>query len=274
MKFCLPVLLLISIPCLICAQSPSSKLPEGPLLNRLTAPAAWTITTQGTDNAPAAGTGAGTSPSPIKNAPPRSASVVKIQNLIFEKVLTENGTLIETWHMGGLTVMNQNKSGWFISPSGENTFNTTDYSKSDFAGFDWISLTNFSGPRDVAGKHCITFKSQVITLDPLVLATMQSDHNNKVVEQNVLAQQTGKSPENPIPAFDPNSFKVDVEADIDNETRLPVQLIYKGQDGKTVTRSYLFQPPPAQLSLPPEVEKVMKGFQDHVRHVMTGPAPI
>jgi hypothetical protein len=275
MKFYLSLLLLVSVPCWLCAQSPAApQLPQGPLLNRLEAPAAWTITAQASDNPPAAATGTDNSAPPVKNATPRITSVVKGQNLVFEKVLTENGTSIETWRVGDVAIMSQNKSGWFITPGGGNTFNTTDYSKADFAGFDWISLANFSGPRDVAGKHCITFKSQVVTLDPLVLATMESDYKNKLVAKYMADQRAGKTPDTSSRAFNANAFKVDVEADIDNETRLPVQLIYKDQDGKTITRSYIFQPAPAQLSMPPEVENVLKGYQNHVRRVMAGPAPI
>jgi hypothetical protein len=268
MKY-LPIFLW-AVPSLLCAQSAvAPKLPEGPLLNRAGVPASWTITTQ-----QAAGTNPNVSPGADKVAKPKIVLVVKDKNLIFERVLTEGGSSIETWRCGDVAIINQNKIGWSLSPSRGTTFTVTDYSKADFAGFDWISLENYSGPRDVNGKHCITFKGRVITFDPQEVAILQSISRNQTLEQNRTVSETGKAPDNPVQAFTVDSLKVDVEADIDNETRLPVQLIYKDQAGKTVTRSYLFQPPPAPLSLPPEVEKLLKNYQDHARRIPTGPAPI
>jgi hypothetical protein len=275
MKFQLPVLLLAIASPLLWAQEPSAlKLPEGPLLNRVPAPSAWSITQAVSDpDAPAAAPGATASLDAATAADSSVITVIKEGNLIFEQMLSQNGMRVETWRTGELAVINYNKSGWFIVPGKGTTFNITDYTKSDFAGFDWVSLDNFAGPHDVNGKHCITFKSRVITADPQDIANMRSIYANKVIARNVTAAQTGKAAE-PLPQFDMDSFKSDVEADIDNETRLPVQLIYKGRDGKTVTRSYSFQPAPTPLAPPPEVQKLLKDFQDRVRRTPTGPAPI
>ena len=285
MKFYIVLFLMLLASSPVWAQSPAEpQLPQGPLLSRVPAPAAWTITTQGAPDDSDAGspqppTGAAAT-NPIK---PRITQVIKGQNLIFEKVIAENGSLIEMWRIGGLAVMNPDNSGWIISPGGGTTFNTTDYSEADFAGFDWISLHNFSGVRDVQGKHCITFKDRVITLDPQEVAMIQAAFNNSAAneaarerqeQQNQHLKNPSPTPDKPVPTYDVNSLKVDVEADIDNETRLPVQLTYKTVSGKTMIRTYSFQAPSGSLSLPREVQSLIKSYQDRQQRMTGKSAPI
>ena len=288
MKFYIVLFLMLGASSPLWAQSPPGpQLPQGPLLNRVPAPAEWTITTKmAPDSSGGTDTSAPESPNPAIGANPinpRITQVIKGENLIFEKVAAESGALTETWRVGALAIMNPEKTGWIISPGGGTTFNTTDYSKEDFAGFDWISLHNFSGVRDVMGKHCITFKDQVITLDPQEISMMQESFNSSArseLSQEQLKQQQQNPqkpipfPDKPLPAFDVNSLKVDVEADIDNETRLPVQLTYKTSNGKTMIRIYSFQPPPGALSLPPEVESLIKSFKDRQQRMTAKFAPI
>ena len=70
-----------------------------------------------------------------------------------------------------------------------------------------------------------------------------------------------------------DQFKVDVEADIDEQTRLPVKLTYQTPQG-TTTRTYTFEGTASSLNLPPEVQAAAGKFQKHLKSMSAPIAPI
>jgi hypothetical protein len=239
--------------------------PEGPLLKRVPLPSQWTVTIQLAPPPGAADSG-GTAAAK-KKINPRVTTVIRSNNIVFEKTVNENGALIEIWRSGGWLAMNANSHGWIVAPNSQNTFNTTDYSTSDFSGFGWISLKNFSGRQNVNGQHCLVFKDKVITMDPQELEQMKSS----LFLQYQAAKQSQSNL--PPPVFNADEFKVDVEADIDEKTRLPVLLSYKTYEG-LMTRHYDFQSADSSLSLPPEVKQLLQKYEENRRRLMGPMAPI
>jgi 16S rRNA U1498 N3-methylase RsmE len=77
----------------------------------------------------------------------------------------------------------------------------------------------------------------------------------------------------PPPVFNADEFKVDVEADIDEKTRLPVILSYKTHEGLK-TRRYDFQSADGSLSLPPEVKQLLQKYEENQRRLTGHMAPI
>ncbi len=55
---------------------------------------------------------------------------------------------------------------WMLVQGGGNSFEDTDFIQSDFAGFDWISQSNFVGRQKVSGRPCLLFKDRVVTINP------------------------------------------------------------------------------------------------------------
>lgn len=255
-------LLLVSVP-LLYSQQPAPTPPQPPFLKRAPASSRWIITfktasAQGSSAAHAAG-GA---PAPR----PTVMAVTKNGNTIDEKLVNENGVTIETWHVPGYTVSEVNGKDLTLSPSPGNTFNTTDYSTTDFAGFDWISSQNFVGAQEVMGRHCLVFKSKIVTLEPAeisMLKNVRTGEINAQKEREEDAKITGKSvnqtqsEEAPIAPFNVDDFKVEVTAYIDDQSRVPVALVYGIPNG-VMTRTYQFQPSPASVLLPPDVIAFLK----------------
>jgi hypothetical protein len=261
------LLVLSSLSLLHAEEAVGPKLPEGPLLMRVSAPSQWVMTTQvvqsGNDT-PVKADDSSPATKPAKPPKPSVTTVTKDKTIILEKTINQYDATIEIWRTSGWAVMSANGSGWIVSPGTGNTFNRTDYSKADFAGFDWISLKNFSGNRDVMGKHCLVFKDKVITMDPQEIAIMKSTFTSAA---------SVSDPKAPVPTFDLNSLKVDVEADIDDKTRLPVMLTYKTSNG-TMTRSYVFGAADGSLSLPPKVQELLNIYQKQQRRMSVPIAPI
>jgi hypothetical protein len=224
MKVLFTIITLIGSAFFLQAQSPVDQgPPQGPLLNRAPEPSQWIIKTELAQTPSVSNTESTlTSSTPAKSAKPRILTVIKSNNLIFEKLLTEYGGEIETWRSSRWTV---------ISANG----------------------------REVGGKHCLIFKDKVLTLDPQEIATMSA------------VQAREANPANRVLNLD--LLKVDVEADIDFKTRLPVQLIYKTSSG-VMTRSYTFESTQATLSVPAGIQQLLQKFQNYQRRLAVPIAPI
>jgi len=264
MKIAAVMLLILGGTVLLQAQNQDQSEqppPTGPLLSRASSPAEWSVTIKTDASTGAAGNGASTSVAPANatnQAKPQIMVVIKDLDLIFEKTALVNGDVMESWHEGNWAVSKTNGSNWIVAPGAGNgnTFNTVDYAKADFAGFAWISLNNFSGRRMVMGKKCLIFKDKVITIDP---AELEIDRGGLEAKGNVL-------PNN-------DRFKVDVEADIDDATRLPVMLIFQAPRGQA-TRTYSFRTPEGSLSLPPEVKQLLDKYNLYIKRMSGRIAPI
>lgn len=257
MKISTVILLLLgSLFSLHAQESSPLQMPQGPLLNRVSPPSEWVITTQAPPPPEGASKSVGGPGAAANQVKPTLTTVIKESNIVYEKTINESGVAIETWRASGLAITGANAKEWNIWSGGVNTFSVTDYSKADFAGFDWISLDNFSGRRSVMGKKCLIFKSKIITMDP---------------QQLQMEKSAVTTVENPNPSDD--RFKVEVEADVDDVTRLPVMLSYKTTNGM-VTRSYTFQAPTVPLSVPPEVKKLLDKYIENLKRISVRSAPI
>jgi hypothetical protein len=183
---------------------------------------------------------------------------------VFEKTTLENGSVLQFWHTGGIGVMSVSGKPWIVVRGG-NSFDDTDYTQSDFAGFDWISQTNFAGRQKVAGRPCLLFKDRVVTLNPedMRIAKAEADTRRLAAEfAKMDAQKAGKpapAVEEPKP-FRVEDYKVDVTAYIDEETRLPIALVYASPKG-TMTRTYTFQALSQMPQMPAEVQKMLAAYQ-------------
>lgn len=252
-------LLLVSVPSLY-SQQPAPTPPQPPFLKRAPASSQWTITFKAA-SAKSSGTAhaAGGDQAPR----PQVMVVTKNGNTIDEKLVNENGVTIETWHVPGYSVSEVNGKDPVLSPKPANTFNTTDYSATDFAGFDWISSQNFIGAQEVMGRHCLIFKTKVVTMEPGEISLRKSIRANEIIAQKEREEEATKKAarnhatqtqpeEAPIAALNPDNFKVEVTAYIDDQSRLPVALVYGIPNG-VMMRTYQFQPPPASVVLPPDV---------------------
>ena len=243
-------------------QSQDQWPPQGPLLNRAPDSSQWTITIQPPPpSKPAAADAEGEPGGPPKVEPikPRIITVIKSGHLLFEKTVTEDGVEIDSWHTPQWIVTNPGGHGWLISPIGGSSFNSPDYSKADFAGLDWISLKNFTGFQGVMGHHCFTFKDRIITADPADIANMKAVKAREVKPADRVVKM--------------DDFKVDVEADIDVKTRLPVQLIY-GIGRGVMRRTYIFKSSDGSLSLPPEIQDLLQRYQKYQARLKVPIAPI
>jgi hypothetical protein len=272
----LPLFLFVSFVSLHAQDRDSSaqQPPTGPLLKRVSAPAQWTILTQvaapqpGADSHGNAGSAStGNAAGPAKAAKPRVTTVIKSENLIYEKVVDESGNVIESWRTPTAMATRVNATGWAVLPGVGNNFNQTDYSKADFAGFDWVALSHYTGTGSVLGRKCLIFKSREIVMDAASLHLARLNALNKLISHDL--SDYSISDKN----VSDDQFKVDVEADIDQQTRLPVKLTYQTAEG-TTTRTYTFETAGSSLELPPEVRAAVGKFQKYLKSMSVPIAPI
>ena len=263
--------------------SPSPTPPLPPLIKPVADKVQWAITykLQPTGAGPGGAIEqSGTSPQSGKKdaAPPTVKFVIKNSELTLERILNENGVKIDSWHLrGGLAVTAVNGKDWILVPSTQAGFDSADYSRQDFAGFDWISPQNFSGVKSVNGRPCLVFTGKVVTLEPSELKAIQSDMSRDFswMELDEKGEAKPITPEMKARqrVFNIENYKSPVVAYIDDETRMPVALIYKTPSG-TITRTYQFQPAPAPLQLPPEAQAVLKGNVERQQRLSVSRAPI
>jgi len=213
-----------------------------------------------------------------ESAPPKVKYVIKHSELTLERTINEKGVTIDSWHLrGGLAVTAVNGKDWILVPSCQASFETTDYSRQDFAGFDWITPQNFTGVKALNGRRCLVFTGKVVTLDPAELKMIQSDiaRDFTWVELDEKGEAKPITPEMKARqrVFNIENYKYPVAAYIDDETRLPLALIYQGPMG-TVTRTYQYQAAPASLQLPPEAQALIKGSAERQQRLTVSRAPI
>jgi hypothetical protein len=126
----------------------------------------------------------------------------------------------------------------------------SDYSKSDFKGFDWISRGNYIGIQNLSGSNCYVFQSPV---DPkLAAATAATPGIAAVIPTDgSIAFIIIPDPNKPPPP-----------------RRLP--LLLKDDTGITL---YTWEPTPsAPVVLPPAVQNFITGLQARIK-AATAPAP-
>ncbi len=264
-RFLIPILL-GAIPLSLLAQSPkaSPTPPSPPFLNRAPALSQWLITIKASATANISGSdqssgddsdnsGAGTSGSDSQaqaqpSAPPVLTLVTKDKDVVFEIQTTEMGGRFDIWHFGGATAVKAGTGPWNLVPGLGGSFETPDYSKEDFSGLDWLSASNWAGKQDVMGFHCLIFKGKAVT-------------------SQTSKQGPGESEEHPQRGEEP------VTAYIDDQTRLPIVVVYKVRgDERTLARIYQYRPTPQPLTVPPEILGLLKDYQTSQRaEAVAGP---
>ncbi len=194
--------------------------------------------------------------------------------LVFENTTDANGQNVQKWHASGVVVTGMNGKNWVLTGSPGNTFDAPDYSSDDFAGFGWISLKNFTGAQDAMGRHCLVFKDKTVTMDPGEIAVRTTMRENEIADAILARKGThGKGPPVDTSPLDLSQFSVDVTAYIDDETRLPIVLVYALQEGGTMTRIYQYQRPPASLSAPPDVQQLLDNYNKRARRMAVSVSP-
>lgn len=207
---------------LLCAQQPEAVVvpPSGPLIkDRAPQMARWSITRSGPASKIAAASEAGGEPKP-KGFWGSKVTFTKTDDITRQDTLDEQGRVWTTWCLKGLqiTVWPDGKTFVQEAPARFDPENPpalyTDFSRSDFPGFEWISKKNFSALEEVDGRKRMIFKD---------------------VE--------------PPPSSDPAEAALPAiprVAVVDLETRLPVSLSRGGE-----TKKYEFlSPPEAKQALP------------------------
>jgi hypothetical protein len=226
----------------------AGTLPAGPLMKRAPAPSKWTMiykAQQGGDG---------------QRDIPRGGIVVKAQNAIFERITTAEGSTLEAWRVGKKLIRGVNGKDWVDAYDATPSINRTDYATSDFAGFDWIALSNFVGEKAVAGRKCLVFKDRVIAAEPSEVYRVKALAQQRIDDwraAKMVSEQAGKKFTDPEPEpFDMSKYMGEATAYIDEETRLPVALIYP-LGKQIVARYYQFERAPEMLSIPPDVQKLL-----------------
>lgn len=250
-SFCICLLLAFcaSVHAQDAAQTPRPTPPPGPLLNRAPNFSSWMVVikrpkpddvTKGsgrTGGAPPPTAGGETKPTvEIRVTLTKTGPIRK------EEEADGNGHTMVKWYTGAMQITM--KSGWttpVLSSAATNPFDSllTDYSKTDFPGFEWISEQNFVGIKNVAGHNCLIFKDK---------ASLVSADELRIRKEIALLSAGGNA--STTLKIDPEQFQKEAVACIDVETRLPVALQRVDE-----TRLYQFQTPPQEmLALPKELQ--------------------
>jgi len=214
----------------------------------------------------------------------KTVAVNKTADLLVEVTTRQNGSVVSRWKVSGLFLTQVGSDeNWVASTGLETGFNETDYTKSDFPGFDWISQKNYVGVKTIGSQQCLVFRDKVVTIDPRDLATVRSAIQQSIDDWQVRQEErksklSSSTPPNDVetPAprpFNIDDYKMDAEAVIDSATGLPVMLSYATDTGSE-TRTYQFNPAPAtSLSLPPAAQGIVAAQQARLKR-LSKPAAI
>jgi hypothetical protein len=153
-----------------------------------------------------------------------------------------------------------------------NDLYTVDFSRSDFAGLDWISPETYKGIAVQKGRQCLVFQGQVTPWTPLEVHQLKSQAMDAAIRANFEASKAGGPAAQPNFHFDPSTVLEPAIVYIDMETRLPILLLF-GKDNEQ-EREYLYQSsPPAPLTLPPTLAQAAAQQQQRVDDMSRTPPP-
>lgn len=248
------------------ANSPDT-LPQPPFLKRAPEKCQWQITTKSSGEA--LGESEGTAGNGHSANSPKVTTVFKNGSLVFETTSLENGESVQSWCTGGIALMSMSGKPWVFLQGGGNSFENTDFSQSDFAGFNWVSQANFVGRQKVSGRPCLLFKDRVVTISPEQVR-IEKEKADELMARGEIAKSNahaaGKSEWDTVEAkpFRIDDYKVEVTAYIDEETRLPIALVYMGPKGKMI-RTYSFQALSRMPPVPPDVLQQLQAYQQRLK---------
>jgi hypothetical protein len=231
------------------APAPTPEpLPTGPLLKRAPDAYEWEIRVDTEESARPPQDGKAPPP-----PPPKTVVVTKGGKVVREVIAYSNGSAIELWHRGGVTLSrNPSTHAWSVSPRSTVGFESPDYVSSDFSGLEWISPATFTGIQSLQGRKVIVFTGSVCDKGTTDLSILKNGVDRQRGEEAVRGHLVTK-------AFDSNDYKVPAVAYIDLETRLPLMIKYGN-----MIRSYRFRTPSQSiLTLPPDAVKAVSSFEQY-----------
>lgn len=209
---------------------------------------------------------------------PKLKTVTKDHNIVCEKTVNNNNGALQVWHVGkGVSLASSDGKKWVIGSGSDQGFDNVNYDTNDFSGFDWVGVQNFVGAKKVNGRPCLVFQDKVVTAEPSELKRMQRDISRdfswmRVDEKgNTIEGAQGDAPQRRV--FNIEDYKTQVTAYIDEETRLPIALVYSSPQG-LITRTYQFQELPTPLVIPEEVRKELQTFDAQQKKLQVQKAPI
>jgi hypothetical protein len=134
------------------------------------------------------------------------------------------------------------------------------------------------GERKVNGRPCLVFQDKVVTVEPSQLEMIKSSIDRDFNWMGQLDEngRSVKGAQASAPArrvFHIEDYQAQAIAYIDDETRLPIALVYTTPQG-TVTRTYQFQALPSPLVMPNEIRKLLEAFKVRQKRLNVSRAPI
>jgi hypothetical protein len=222
------------------------------LLKRTPDFSTWSVTIQNSaGDEPAKSSEEGDQPS-SQNKPTvvRSSKVVKTAPTIVEISIDGQGKRTEMWHYGGIrvaTLPDAPEPMIFTGGGSVDDIYSIDFTKSDFAGLDWISAKAYTGMAKYQGRDCIQFKGEVSPLNAQA----------KIQQERAIQDAIGHG------QATPEKVEVPAVAYIDLETRLPLFVQFGNEK-----RFYQYgTPPSAALELPAELKSSLKEYAQQLRRL-------
>jgi hypothetical protein len=130
------------------------------------------------------------------------------------------------------------------------------------------------------GKHCNVFKGRVVGIDSADAAQIKDNSDRdfsyiQSVENGQIKRWAKDDPHAKAPPkpFNLNEYMVDITAYIDDDSQLPVMVVYGGP-GKSVTRTYQFQSSTTSLAIPADVQKALNAHRQRQKQLSVPRAPI
>lgn len=226
------------------SQGTPEPLAPGPLLNRAPDFSQWLISSK-------------SGPADAVQVPDQKTKfeqitrVRKTGSIRYETTATADGRRYQKWCTENLqaTIIPGVKDPQIAMSWGAAKGNVgyTDYSKSDFSGFNWISKSNYIGTQVMAGVPCIVF------------------HTGPADDDTAITSGTATS--NPsAPAAIPKKGNT---AYIAADSRLPVLIV----DNGAITFYQFEAPPSTPLALPPNIQSAFDTVMTRLRQAAAPPPP-
>ncbi|MFV0338297.1 MAG: hypothetical protein ACK5LK_08665, partial [Chthoniobacterales bacterium] len=88
--------------------------------------------------------------------------ITKTKPLYHEQTIFSSGSKSDIWYTGDVFLTVNDGADPLINFKNEkNKGRITDYSKTDFPAFSWISKKNFIGIQKVLGRDCLVFRAKI-----------------------------------------------------------------------------------------------------------------
>lgn len=185
---------------------------------------------------------------------PQVIIVTRTDDIIREQITWENSRQTEKWiYRKMLQVLEVEPGGTLVRlPASYLVSAYTDYSQSDFPGFEWISKENYTLSREIDGRPCFIFTAKAGT------APTRSARDREM-DQLGLPKELRNSGE---PQYD-------LIAVIDSETLLPVFL----DDGICRKNFRILPSPTTPLKMPPAFAEEFGDWIEKIKEARRVPSP-